>query len=256
MTRHRSRSIRGSVLGSIVLALGVTEPATLGAAEPGDAAREFEAEAARLEAANDATQEAWQVQDGLVRDLLDEAKALESAFADPDSTADELRALEARYEAALGAAYRQAKTTIASRRRVYDQMDRLAALGRGIEAQRRAIFDAPLPGGLWRLEIPGSDLVGVLKLEGEGGSVRGTYRLSNGTRGTVSGSYSGASHLELVRSDSGGGRDAAFSGNIDVERGVLEGTWVRFELASGQPGSGTFIATRVSDESELPDLDE
>ena len=253
---HRSRSVRSSVHGPIVLAFALTLPAVAGAAEPGEAAREFEAEAARLEAANDATQEAWQVQDGLVRDLLDEAKALESAFADPDATADELRAIEARYEAALGAAYHQAKATIASRRRVYDQMDKLAALGRRIEAERRAIFDAPLPGGLWRLEIPGMDLVGVLKLEGEGGNVRGTYRLSNGARGSVAGSYSGESHLELTRSDSAGGRDAALSGNIDIASGTLEGTWVRFELGSGQPGSGSWTATRVSDESELPDLDD
>jgi hypothetical protein len=239
------------VLGPIVLALALTGPAVAG-----ETARAFEAEAARLEAANDATQEAWQVQDGLVRDLLDEAKALEMTYADPDATADELRAIEARYEAALGAAYRQAKATIASRRRVYDQMEKLAALGRRIEAERQAVFDAPLPGGLWRMEIPGSDLVGILQLEGEGGNVRGTYRLSNGARGTVSGTYSGASHLELTRSDSAGGRDAALSGNVDVEAGTVEGTWVRFELGAGQPGSGTWTATRVSDESELPDLDE
>jgi hypothetical protein len=240
----------------MVLMLLLVAPPVARATEPADAAREFEAEAARLEAANDATQEAWQVQDGLVRDLLDEAKVLEMTYADPDATAAELRAIEARYEAALGAAYRQARATIASRKRVYDQMDKLAELGRRVEAERRAIFEAPLPGGLWRLEIPGSDLVGIMQLEAEGGSVRGTYRLSNGARGTVSGSYSGASHLELTRSDSAGGRDAAFSGNIDIESGVLEGTWVRFELASGQPGSGTFIATRVSDESELQDLEE
>ena len=234
--------------------LALTATPVLAAAEPADAAREFEAEAARLEAANDATQEAWQVQDGLVRDLLDEAEALESAYADPDATADELRAIEARYEAALGAAYRQAKATIESRRRVYDAMDKLAALGRRIEGERRAILDAPLPAGLWRLEIPGSDLSGILQLQSEGGSVRGTYRLSNGARGTVTGSYSGASHLELTRTDSAGARDAALSGNVDVESGTLEGTWVRFELGSGQPGSGRWTATRVSDESELPDL--
>ena len=110
------------------LACGVVSHA--GAAEPQEAARLFEAEAARLDAANDATQEAWQTQDGLVRDLLDEAAALEGAYADPDATAAELRAIEDRYGAALEAAYRQAKATIASRRRVYDQMEKLAALGR------------------------------------------------------------------------------------------------------------------------------
>jgi hypothetical protein len=51
-----------------------------------------------------------------------------------------------------------------------------------------------------------------------------------------------------VRSDSGGERDAAFSGNIDVERGVLEGSWVRFRARFRPARSGTFIATRERDE--------
>jgi hypothetical protein len=243
------------VLALPLLALAVNHAPLLGATEPGDAAREFEAEAAKLEAANDATQEAWRTQDGLVQDLLADAADLERAYGDPDASAAELRALEDRYEAALGAAYKQAKATIANRRRVYDQMDKLAALGRRIEAERRAILDAPMPGGLWRFEIPGAGLVGILKLAVNGGSVSGTYRLSNGGRGTVTGSYGGG-QLELTRYDGGSGRDAVLRASIDEQAGTLDGEWVRFELGAGQPGSGRWHAERVSDEAALEELEQ
>jgi hypothetical protein len=243
------------VLAPPLLALTIGGAPVLGATEPGDAAREFEAEAAKLEAVNDATQEAWRTQDGLVQDLLADAADLERAYGDPDASAAELRALEDRYEAALGSAYKQAKATIANRRRVYDQMDKLAALGRRIEAERRAILDAPMPGGLWRFEIPGAGLVGILKLAVNGGSVSGTYRLSNGGRGTVTGSYGGG-QLELTRYDTGSGRDAVLRAEIDEQAGTLDGEWVRFELGAGQPGSGRWHAERVSDEAALEELEQ
>jgi hypothetical protein len=238
------------VLGAALVASAIAARA----AEPAETAREFEAEAAKLEAANDATQESWRAQDVLVRNLLDEQAALERAYGDPDATVAELRALEDRYAAAVEAAYRQAKATIANRRRVYDQMDKLAALGRRIEAERRAVLDAPMPGGLWRFEIPGAGLVGVLQLQVSGGNVSGTYRLSNGARGTVSGSY-GGTQLELTRSDSAGGRDAVLRAEVDETAGTLSGEWVRFELGAGEPGSGRWHGERVSDESELPAID-
>jgi hypothetical protein len=190
----------------------------------------------------------------MVDELLADAAELERAYGDPDATAAELRALEDRYEAALGAAYRQAKATIANRRRVYDQMEKLAALGRRIEAERRAVLDAPMPGGLWRFEISGAGLVGIMELEVNGGAVSGSYRLSNGGRGTVSGSYGGGL-LELTRFDAGSGRDAVLRANVDERAGTLEGEWVRFELGAGQPGSGRWHAERVSDESALDELE-
>jgi hypothetical protein len=225
------------------------------ATEPGSTAREFEAQAARLEIAVDAAQSVWQEQDALVLDLQDEARALETAYTDPDATAAELRKLEDRYEAALEQAYKQARATIANRRRVYDQMDKLAELGKKIEAERRAVLDAPMPGGLWRLEIPtgAGALIGIMQLEVDGGTVHGSLRLSNGRRGTVSGTYGGG-HLELMRSDAASGRDAALRAEVNESTGTLDGEWVRFELGAGEPGSGRWSATRVSDESELPDL--
>jgi hypothetical protein len=134
-------------------------------------------------------------------------------------------------------------------------MDKLAALGRRIEAERRAVLDAPMPGGLWRFEISGANLVGILKLEVNGGSVSGTYRLSNGGRGTVSGSYGGGL-LELTRIDSGSGRDAVLRAEIDERAGTLVGEWVRFELGAGEPGSGRWHAERVSDESAFEEIEQ
>jgi len=247
----------GLVLVVTALALGALNTETAAAAEAGSTARQFEAEAAKLETAIDAAQALWREQDSLVLDLQDEARALETAYGDPDATAAELRKLEDQYETALLEACKQAQATITSRRRVYDQMDKLAELGRKIEAERRAILDAPMPGGLWRLEIPtgAGTLIGIMQLQVDGGTVRGSLRLSNGRRGTVSGTYDGG-HLELMRSDTASGRDAALRADVNESAGTLEGEWVRFELGAGEPGSGRWTATRVSDESELPDLGE
>jgi hypothetical protein len=238
---------------AFLLVLAAAAPAPTGGAEVRQTAQDFETEAARLEDAMDSAQAVWHEQDSLVRALNDESRVLETAYADPDATADELRALESRYETALDQAYRQAKATIASRRRVYDQMDKLAELGRKIEAARRAILDAPMPGGLWRLEIPGSDLVGIMQLEIDGGSVSGRYRLSNGHSGSVEGTYGGG-RLELTRFDAGSGKDAQLRAVVDESAGILYGEWVRFELGAGEPGSGRWSATRVSDERELLSL--
>jgi hypothetical protein len=239
----------------LALALSGVAPAAMAAGEAGDAARAFEAEEARLEENLDDAQATWREQDGLVSVLLDESKALQTAYADPNSTAAELRKIEDRYEAALDEAYQQARATIASRRRVYDQMDKLAALGKKIAAERRALLDAPMPAGLWRIEVPSgaSTLIGVMQLEVDGGAVHGTFRLSNGRHGTVSGRYGGG-RLELTRLDSGSGRDAELNADVDERAGTLGGVWVRYELGAGEAGSGSWSGTRVSDEQELHEL--
>jgi hypothetical protein len=256
MSRHRSPLRRGALPFVLIVGLAGPAPATWAASQPGDAARAFEAEEARLEENLEDASASWHEQDVLVRVLLDESKALETSYADPNATSVDLRKLEDRYEAALDEAYKQARATIASRRRVYDQMDKLAALGKKIEAERRALLDAPMPAGLWRIEVPSgaTTLVGVMQLEVEGSTVRGTFSLSNGRHGTVSGSYYGGGRLELTRQDSGSGRDASLSADVDERGGTLDGVWVRYELGAGEPGSGSWSGTRVSDEQELRDL--
>lgn len=219
------------------------------------AAGRFAAESKRLEREVDAARTAWQEQYRLYDELLAAAQKLEAGFAAADATAAELRALEDRYAVALDAAYRQAKLTSDSRRRVYDAMDRLADAGRDVELEKREAYDVPAPGGLWRIEVPGANLSGLMRLAVEGALVRGDYRLSNGRHGSMSGTYAGG-RLDLVRVDSQGGRDAALVAEVDERRGTFAGSWQRFELASGGPSMGQWSGVLLGPDDEVPELGE
>lgn len=218
------------------------------------AAANFAAESRRLEEDVTAAQAAWDEQHRLYQDLLAAAQALEGALADADASSATLRALEDRYSAALEAAVRQARLTSDRRRRVYDGMDRLAASGRRVEQEKKAAFDVPIPGGLWRIEVPDGDLVGLMRLSLQGTLVSGDYRLSNGRHGSVSGSYAGG-RLELVRVDSQTGRDLSLTAEVDAGRGTLAGAWQRTELASGGPAMGSWSGVRLGPGDEVPALD-
>jgi len=233
--------------------LGAVVAVSAGAQQGPRAALDYEAEARRLNLEIDEAEAAWDEQYRLYRDLLSAARALEAGFADPEITPAGLRALEDRYEAALEAAVLQARRTIERRRRVYDGMERLAEAARRVEARRSEELEAPLPAGLWRLEVEAGDLAGLLRLELDGTLVRGSYRLSNGRSGSVTGSWSG-DRLELTRVDRESGRDAVLAATLDRDDETLEGTWQRFELADGRPASGRWSAVRVGSEDELPEL--
>lgn len=240
--------------GAAALALLAALGAASAVAQPaGEAARDYESEARRLNVEIDEAEAAWDEQYRLYRDLISAARALEAGFAGPDVTPSELRDLEDRYEAALEAAYRQARRTIDRRRAVYDGMERLAEAARRVEANRRAELEQPLPAGLWRLEVEATDLVGLLRLEVEGTLVHGSYRLSNGRSGSVAGSWAG-DRLELTRVDAESGRDAVLSATLDRSEETLEGTWQMFELADGRPAAGRWSAVRIGAEDELPEL--
>ena len=219
-----------------------------------NAAAEFAADSRQLENDVTAAQRAWDEQHRLYQGLLVAAQALESALGDADASANELRALEDRYSVALEAAVKQARLTSDRRRKVYDGMDRLAAAGRRVDAEKRAIYDVPMPGGLWRIELPGSNVVGLMRLTANGTMVSGDYRLSNGRHGSVSGTYAG-SRLELVRVDSQSGRDGSLSAEVDADAGTLEGSWQRTELASGGPSMGTWTGVHLGPGDEVPELD-
>ncbi len=233
---------------AILLALGA-----LSALAAESAAARFAAEAKRLEAEMAAAEGAWDEQQRLVDDVVAAARKLEAAVASPDATTKELRALEDRYAVALDAVYRQARQTSDSRRRVYDAMDRLAEAGRRVEEERQAARDVPVPGGLWRIELPEGNLTGLMRLEADGTAVRGDYRLSNGRHGAVAGSYVGGL-LDLVRVDSRGGRDASLTAKVDEGQESLAGTWLRFELSTGEPATGTWTGVRIGPGEEVPEL--
>lgn len=218
------------------------------------AAADFAAESRRLEDDVTAAQSAWEEQHRLYQDLLAAAQALEGALADADASSSTLRAMEDRYSAALEAAVRQARLTSDKRRRVYDGMDRLAASGRRVEQDKKAAFEVPIPGGLWRIEVPDGDLVGLMRLTLKGTLVSGDYRLSNGRHGSLSGTYAGG-RLELQRVDSQTGRDLSLTAEVDTGRETLAGAWQRTELASGGPAMGTWTGVRLGPGDEVPTLD-
>lgn len=237
----------------VIMALAALVAAAGGARQDSGAAREYEAEARRLNGEIDQAEAAWDEQYRLYQDLLATARALEAGFADPEVTPGDLRALEDRYEGALEAAVRQARRTSELRRRVYDGMDRLAEVARRMESERSAVFDQPMPAGLWRVEVESADLVGLLRLEVAGTLVRGSYRLSNGRSGSVTGTWSG-DRLKLTRVDAESGRDAVLDAVLDRDEQTLEGTWQRFELADGRPASGRWRGVRIGSEDEIPEL--
>lgn len=241
------------IVAAVVL-ISCTSIGGAGAARAQNAALQFAADSRRLETDVTAAQRSWDEQRRLYDELLAAAHALESALADADATANELRALEDRYAVALEAAVAQARQTSESRRRVYDGMDRLAASGRQLDQERRAASEVPIPGGLWRIEVAEGDLVGLMRLNVDGAVVSGDYRLNNGRHGSLSGSFS-AGKLDLVRIDSQSGRDASLSAVVDRDSGTLRGSWQRNELASGGPAMGTWSAVRLGPGDDLPALD-
>lgn len=241
----------------IATSLGVSLLLSLGADLPAfaqSAAAQFAADSNRLEDDVTAAQNAWDEQRRLYQSLLSAAQELEAGLDDPDATSRSLRALEERYSAALEAAFRQARLTSDSRRRVYDDMDRLAAAGRRVEQAKKAAYDVPIPGGLWRIEVPDGDLVGLMRLAANGTLVSGDYRLSNGRHGSVSGTYAGG-RLDLIRVDSQSGRDLSLTAEVDAGAETLSGAWQRTELASGGPAMGRWSGVRLGPGDEVPDLD-
>lgn len=218
------------------------------------AAAQFAADSRQLENDVTAAQKAWDEQRRLYQVLTAAAQALEEALGAADSSANELRALEDRYSVALEAAVRQARLTSDRRRRVYDGMDRLAAAGRRVEQEKRAAYDVPMPGGLWRIELPQTDVVGLMRLTASGTMVSGDYRLSNGRSGSVRGTYTGG-RLQVVRVDSQSGQDGTLTAEVDSGRGTLSGTWQRDQLATGEPSMGSWTGVRLGPGDEVPDLD-
>jgi hypothetical protein len=245
--------VAGPLALALMLASGVALASARGAFAQ-NAAAQFAADSHRLEDDVTAAQNAWDEQRRLYQTLLTAAQELEAGLDDPDATSRALRALEDRYSAALEAAFRQARATSDSRRRVYDDMDRLAAAGRRVEQEKKAALEVPIPGGLWRIEVPESDAVGLMRLKANGTLVSGDYRLSNGRHGSVSGTYAGG-RLDLIRVDSQSGRDLSLTAEVDAGAETLSGAWQRNELASGGPAMGSWSGVRLGPGDEVPDLD-
>jgi hypothetical protein len=158
---------------------------------------------------------------------------------------DRLRELETQLGVARERAYSATSEAAELRRHLYARMERLAELGEEIEQERKKTLDEfSHISGFWRIEILPQEDFGLLLLEVEGTLVTGTYRLSDGTRGSIHGTVAD-NRLDLERVDAETGADSTLEGEFDPETGELAGSWHAKELATGEASSGDWTALKL-----------
>ena len=194
-----------------------------------------------------------------IREVRRIAGQLDDVLGNPNSSVAEMRELEAMLAVARETAYLRLNETAAARGRMYERMERLAEVARGMERREpepvRETEDGP--NGLWEFRLQGIEVYALVDLSFEvsglegGWTVVGTYRNSNGHRGTLRGLFR-ANRLELEAMDSRRGKVANLDGLVEAG-GRLQGTWraVQMEMTPEGPQAGTWTAHRVSSESEV-----
>ena len=188
------------------------------------------------------------------------AGELDDVLADPNSRVVEMRELERRLAVARETAYLRLIETAGARERMYERMERLAEVARGLEwSEPEPIREtAEGPDGLWEFRLEGIDVYALVDLSFEisglegGWTVTGTYRNSNGHRGTLRGLFR-ANRLELEAMDARRGKVATLNGTVQSS-GRLTGSWnaVQTGIDPERPVAGAWTAHRVSSESEVP----
>lgn len=188
----------------------------------------------------DAIQEFRSLADRVSTELLDSNAALPT-----------LRDLEARLSLARESAYLRSKESGEARMRIYERMERLTQLAQAIEINNpSSLAGTGGPSGLWQIDLEPIEAYGLLKIEVQGQVVFGSYRLSNGNRGSVKGTWTGE-RLELDVIHSERGLVGRLSGELDRSRNRLHGRWDAMELGAGRASAGSWTATMVTDDPSL-----
>lgn len=178
-------------------------------------------------------------------------RRLDAAMADPNASPAELLRLEDEVAAAREAAWYRSVEAGEARRGLLRRMERLADLTRQVQAEGVVLVPrSGAVGGMWRVEAQPIGVYGLLSLEQEGSLVSGTYRLSNGRRGSLQGTFAGVT-LQLEMVDSERGLIGSIEGDLDRESGEIRGRWQAMELAGNRPSGGTWTARLVSLEETL-----
>jgi hypothetical protein len=255
-TAVRLRLLRVIVLSAAALAAATAIAPALTAA---DLESEYVLEARLLESELERYLETRERETQAVQEVRRISGQLDEVLASPNSSVAEMRQLEAMFTAARETAYLRLKETAAVRERMYERMERLAEIARGMERREpEPLRDAERsPDGLWEFRFQGIEIYALVDLTFEasgldrGWTALGTYRNSNGHRGTLRGLFR-ESRLELEAMDSRRGKVATLDGTIEPG-GRLRGTWtaVRVDLDAEGPQAGTWTAHRVSSESDV-----
>lgn len=187
-----------------------------------------------------------------IDDLRQLSAQLDEALGDPNVSVDYLSNLEAQLAAARDRACTSLEQTAQARQKMYDRMERLAAVARDFEEQTD-LFGRAQEGitGMWHLEVQPMDLYGLMNLRLEGAQVSGPYRLSNGSQGSFHGTLSG-DRLKLRAIDADTGKTIAnIEAQIDAAAGEIAGKWTAMDFSQGQPSMGDWLADKVSSQEEI-----
>lgn len=177
---------------------------------------------------------------------------LDDALGDPNVSLDYLNNLEAQLAAARDRVCTALEQTSQARRKMYDRMERVAAVAREFE-ERTDLFGLAREGlsGMWHLEVQPMDIHGLMNLRLHGAQVSGPYRLSNGRQGSLQGTLSG-DRLDLRALDSETGEAVAtIEARVDAAAGRIVGTWTAMDLSRGLPSMGDWLADKVSAQEEI-----
>ncbi len=184
-------------------------------------------------------------QDRAVEALEAARRAVDQALVDPKVPVAEMRRLEESLARARDAALRSAEDAASLRARIYDtleEMERLASAMKGPTDAELAVD--PGVAGYWRAEWDDSGDFGLVKLDTKGNLVSGTYRLTDGRRGTLSGTATDH-ELRLQIIDGVTGRTGSATLAIAPGGHLAEGPYMRSDLATDRVAAGRIELRRL-----------
>jgi len=195
---------------------------------------------ARLERRQADLQEAWSRVDRLSADLVraegegETAKSL--SLRDQD-----LRIAEGTLVMAVFSCQQLRSALMSSQQSLKQMQDKLEQLEKEGRKGRDPIS------GKWKVIIDPGGQEGVMNLDLDGTLVTGTYTLNGGWTGSLRGTFV-AGKIRLERIDAQLGFAAVYHAIVKVSDGTgrMEGSWEGTRLAAGMPGSGTWVAEKVT----------
>lgn len=195
---------------------------------------------------------------------------MDQALIDENVPIEELQSLEEQLGIARETAMERLRTSSRHRRKIIGHLDDLLQLGQEIEQQQnqaqvelnpvlaeldQAMAELDEMGGIW--EIEGNDafeaVFGLMRLDVDGTTVKGTYRMSSGAHGSLHGTIINDA-VRLQRIDTEYGNDIVLQGSIDRDGARMSGTWQDKILGTGRPENGEWSARKLSPD-EVQDVE-
>lgn len=119
-----------------------------------------------------------------------------------------------------------------------------AALLAGMIERGQILATADVLSGNWDVTLRPAGSEGVFQLRQDGALVSGTYRMEDGSEGSLRGSYV-ADRLLLERVDFERGFDSVFEAEVGENGQRMAGFWRPTLLAAGGPGGGDWVAVKM-----------